>query len=408
MDEWLISESAARRIERAQKTCVRPTEEQASAFASRTLAARTDGSPRSITIAGDTAEIAVHGVLTKEPDIWMLIFGEQNTAYSDIIAAISSAEANPAVRKIVLDIDSPGGHVDGLFDTLAALEQASKPITARASEACSAAYAIAAMASKIEAKTAAASFGSVGVAHVVRVDESVVTVTSTEAPEKRPDVTTEEGKASVRKYLDAIHDLFVDAIARGRGTTAAKVNAEFGRGGVVLADEAKRRGMVDAVIKPKLRVVRAEDETRPTAEDDSQPRAVAKPEGPSGTQGVRRMNSLEDLQAQFPALYEAAVARGEERGVAKERSRVSAHIKLGDKTGAVAFAHQAIVEGKSVQDDEVHAEYMTFALNRSDRSARQQESDAAGAAVDGAHGEETERDVGDIVAARLAAKKRSA
>jgi ClpP class serine protease len=149
-------------------------------------------------------------------------------------------------------IDSPGGQVDGLFETIAAIDAfkaTGKPLKVRASNAQSAAYALAAAAGRIEATSPASSFGSIGVAAAFVVSDKVVSVTSTDAPNKRPDVATDAGRAIVREQLDAIHELFVGAIAKGRGTTAAAVNKEFGRGATVLAGEARRRGMIDA-IKP--------------------------------------------------------------------------------------------------------------------------------------------------------------
>jgi ClpP class serine protease len=90
-------------------------------------------------------------------------------------------------------------------------------------------------------------FGSIGIAASFLVDESIVEIASTEAPKKRPDVSTAEGKAIVREELDAIHEVFVEAIARGRSTTTTNVNRNFGRGAIVLARDAKRAGMIDSI-----------------------------------------------------------------------------------------------------------------------------------------------------------------
>jgi ClpP class serine protease len=192
--------------------------------------------------------IAINGILTKHRDPLLAMFGGGNTAYADIIAAVASAQRDPAVSSIELDVASPGGSIEGLFDCLTALETSTKPVTlARCSMACSAAYALAATARKIEATNVAASFGSVGVAMSLYVDPDVVNIASTNAPNKRPDVTTAEGKASIRSFLDDVHALFVESVARGRKTTAARVNADFGRGGIVLARAAKSKGMIDAL-----------------------------------------------------------------------------------------------------------------------------------------------------------------
>jgi hypothetical protein len=157
------------------------------------------------------------------------------------------------VREVLLSIDSPGGTVQGLFETLGELEAFGKPLRAVSSMACSAAYALAAMCGSIEARTGVSFFGSVGVAAAIFVDPAVVDVTNADSPDKRPDVTTDEGKAAVQKELDAIFAEFASAIARGRGTTVDAVKQEFGRGATVLAADAKARGMIDSVAMPKAR-----------------------------------------------------------------------------------------------------------------------------------------------------------
>lgn len=200
-----------------------------------------------------TATIRVDGILTKRPSLLAMFFGG-NTSYDSIGAALKSADADPSVSDIVLHIDSPGGEVDGLFSLLDVMGTITKPMSAKAENATSAAYAIACAAGKIQATNAGARFGSVGVVANIFVENDMVTVTSTQAPDKRPDVRTDAGRATVRKHLDDLHGLFAKAIARGRSTTVARVNADFGRGGVVLAHEAKQLGMIDDILIPARRL----------------------------------------------------------------------------------------------------------------------------------------------------------
>ncbi len=200
-----------------------------------------------LTTGGDVARISVGGLLTKSPSFLAMLLGAVNTTYAEISDALAAADADPSVSRIVLDVDSPGGTVAGLFACLQSIEATTKPITVQADMACSAAYAIAATAGKITAVTSASEFGSIGVAMSIYVDPNVVDIASTEAPGKRPNVRTDDGQATVRAELDAIHDLFVGAITKGRRTTATNVNANFGRGGVVLAAAARRAGMIDAI-----------------------------------------------------------------------------------------------------------------------------------------------------------------
>ncbi len=76
------------------------------------------------------------------------------SSYADIGDAIAAAMADPSVRGVILDVDSPGGEVGGLFDLveqIGAIKAASrKPLWAVANEgALSAAYAIASTADRL-------------------------------------------------------------------------------------------------------------------------------------------------------------------------------------------------------------------------------------------------------------------
>lgn len=414
---WLLKPEVAQAMQVARMMGYQPTAEERAAFAAAMHEAHATADsdrPRNMQVAGDVAEIAIDGVLTEKPDCFALLFGSGNTTYASIRKGLQQADADPAVKKIVLNISSPGGHVTGLFETLAAIEATQKPISVLASQATSAAYGIAATAGPIRASTPAAEFGSIGVAVRLFLDEDVVDIASTEAPKKRPDYSTEEGQAVIREELDALHELFVDAIARGRETKASAVNQEFGRGGVLLAKQARERGMIDS-IAPQPRRARAgkRAETEDDAEQVTAPPMTASADG--GAPEKTTMN-LEQLKAQHPDLYAAIVKdakeEGKKEGEANERKRVLAHLTLADSTGATKVARDAIASGASTMDEAVHAAYLSASLNRGDQGRRQADSDTAAAALTGATGSDGSQaatgssesgDVGDQVAARMAA-----
>ena len=96
-------------------------------------------------------------------------------AYGAVGDAIEAAMADPLVRGVILDVDSPGGEVGGLFDLVARIDaltaSAGKPLWAVANEdALSAAYAIVSAADRIYV-TQTGEVGSVGVV-AAHVDES--------------------------------------------------------------------------------------------------------------------------------------------------------------------------------------------------------------------------------------------
>lgn len=380
---WLLESSVRQAIEDARKSGLNPTAEQQTEYEARITAASTGDASRLLTVAGNSAQISVEGVITNKPSFLAMLFGGGNTTYPDLISALAEADANDSVEKITLMIDSPGGNFDGLFDALAAIQATSKPVEAVISNlGASAAYAIASQADRIVATNVSARIGSVGVVATFQVDEDEVSITSTEAPNKRPDVTTEEGRAIVREELDALHGIFVDAIASGRGTTVEKINAEFGQGATLLAGDALKRGMIDAIQAPALKAVKSTQST--TAKSGKQPE-------------TGKMD-LKELQAQHPDVYAAAV----QTGVDKERDRVTAHLTMGEASGDTETAFSAIKDGEDMTAT-LQAKYMAAGMNRSDVNNRQDDDDQASGA-DGAQASDSQGDAGDSVASLVEAK----
>jgi ClpP class serine protease len=375
---WLLQDQVLATLESARD--VRPTAAQLEKFEAarrRGQSRRAGELPQNMSIDGSTATIQVQGVLGEGLNFWVWLMGLEQTTYGDVRESISVALADPAIRNVVLAVDSPGGEVDGLFETLASIEQlrSTKATSVRARSAHSAAYALAAAAGLIQAAGAASSFGSVGVAVSFHVDPQVVDITSSNAPNKRPDVTTPEGKAVVQGELDAYHELFVDAIARGRRTTPANINANYGRGGSVLAGRAKDLGMIDSV--------------------GSISGTTTKMAALSG--GKRTTMTSEELKAAYPATFSAIHALG----VAQERDRIRAHLKFGEQSGDMKTALTAVKDGSELTM-ELMATYLTSSKSRIETAAWQADSDAAGKVLDGAApATEAGRDLGDEVADRI-------
>lgn len=357
---WLLE----RETRRAMELGVIPTLEQQAAYeAAHFDQARDEGGPRLLTIVGSTAEVAVQGVLTPKPSYMARFYGGGNTTYGEIIEAIAVAEQDKTVKNIVYAIDSPGGSVDGLFVAIAAMQDAKKPSTAIiGGMGASAAYALATQADKVIASNKATRIGSVGVVARFYVDENEVAITSTEAPDKAPDVSTEEGAAVVRQELDGIHDLFVDAISTGLGVSTKDINANFGRGATVLAAEAKKRGMIHTIQGAKVSTL--------------VPRAKS-----AGSQSAieETKMDLKEFKALHPDVYAAAV----EAGALQERDRVSAHLTMGAASGDMKTALAAVSDGSAMTQN-LQAKYMAAGMKRSDITARGDDDKAAAGALDGA------------------------
>lgn len=393
---WLIDETAGKALADARRTKLSFTADEMTAF-ERLHPVAGDGEPYNMTRAGSTIEIRVEGVLTEKPDFWAWWTGAENTTYDSIVRSLAIAATDKAVTEVVLRVNSPGGTVDGLFDALAAIEtfrhDSKKKLRVVASKAQSAAYAIAALAGNITAVGPASMFGSIGTAidFVVYDHVKVVSITNTDSPEKRPDPETAEGRASIVKFLDAVNELFVDAIARGRGVDVKEVVEGFGRGATFVAGEAKKRGMIDALPKATARREGA-------SADETIPAPAAGPQ-------LEKNMDLATLRAQHPEVYQAAVTEG----VNKERARINAHLTMGKVTGkaGMELAIKAIQDGTDYTV-EMGAQYTAAGIAASQIGARQADSDNAGAAADGAQpapAEAPKKDAGDVLVAALKAQK---
>jgi ClpP class serine protease len=381
---WLLEASVRKALEHAEKSGFTPSAEQISQFETRFGGDVSAQDNRLLTIAGENAAISIKGVITQAPSFMAMIFGGGNTTYPEINAAIAAAEQDDSITNITYEVDSPGGGFDGLFNTLAAMQSAKKPSKAMVSSlSASAAYAIASQADKIVASNIAARIGSIGVVATFYDDENEISITSTEAPRKRPDVRTEEGVAMVREELDALHEIFVEAISQGRGMTPEEINANFGQGGTYLAREALKRGMIDEIATPSLKAVKNTKTT--TASSGTKPEAINM--------------DLHTLKAQHPETFAAAVQQGTEQ----ERDRVSAHLMMGEKSGDMKTASASIKDGSGMTAT-LQATYMTAGMNRSDVSGRQAD-DLAANAGDNANNEDESgnpsADVVSIIAARF-------
>lgn len=372
MSRWLLDRSVLDDFRLATSGGFIPSASDVAGFE----AAR--ASSRISTFEGSTAKIDINGVITKSPCLLAAIFGGGNTTYPEIISAIDAAEKDPSIKNITLAIDSPGGQFDGLFDAIGALQSTKKPVTAEVSNvAASAAFAIATQADFIKAANIATRFGSVGVVATIGVADDEISITSSKAPKKRPDITTEEGVSAVVEELDAMHDIFVEAIASGRNTTSDNVNSEFGQGATLLAKESLKRGMIDQI----------------GFTDESTDNITAH----SGNQIEANQMDLKTLQAQHPDVYAAAL----EMGVNQERDRVVAHLTLAEPSRDYSIAASAIKDG-DVMTETLRARYMVAGMNRKDLDLRAQDNQSADA-VDGVN-TSSSLDEGDDVLALVETK----
>ena len=328
---WLLPKNLADKIEAASRN----PDATMCAAAIEFMAGVSARDKEPLKITGNVAVIPIRGILTEKPSFWASFYGGGSTSYQDIRADIAEAKGNPFVTSVEYEIESPGGNVSGLFPTLDAMGGLGKPSVAIVGDmATSAAFGIACQADEIHVGGRASQLGSVGVAYDTYVDDKELSLNSTEAPNKRPDLSTKEGQGVVVSHLDDYHVLFAGAIATGRGTTVKDVNKNYGRGGIVLANEALKAGMIDKILGP---------ENKQTAN--------------GGEQTEVGSMDLQTLKTEHPVVYAAVVK--------EERGRVNAHLILGKKSGDMDTAIEAIGDGSALTD-EIQAKYLAASMDRQD------------------------------------------
>ncbi len=244
-EPWAISESGLQLV-----VAVASRDEFFAEVREKALAAL-DGKPldntRAATMRGDVAVIPVEGPLFRHSNLLTSMSGA--TSYDALHKDFQAAMANPAVKSVLLNIDSPGGEARGVSELAAAITAArgKKPIKAYVGgSANSAAYWIASAADEIVAADTA-QLGSIGVMAVYPKDESTgeIEFISSQSPYKNAKPSTDVGKAKIQARIDALATVFVDSVAANRGVKPAKVLSDFGKGDVFVGAGAVKAGLAD-------------------------------------------------------------------------------------------------------------------------------------------------------------------
>lgn len=212
---------------------------------------RLEGSKGS-TIRNGNAVVPIIGTIF--PRASMIGASTGGTSLDALMHDIRVAQASTDVERIVAVIDSPGGVVSDVGAAADMLRASSKPITAYVSGmGASLAYWLGSQASEIVLDRAA-SVGSIGVVATATRQEGPdaggrrsYEIVSSNAPLKRPDMTTDEGRAAVQAEVDAIEAVFLADVSSGRRVTVDVVRESFGRGAMVPAARAVEVGMADRI-----------------------------------------------------------------------------------------------------------------------------------------------------------------
>lgn len=289
-----------------------------------------------LTIADDVATINIDGFLSPTgPSPIEMFFGISGTSLAAIREAVAIIEESEDIKKVVLQIDSPGGSVTGTdetFQAIARLAAAKEVVAINNGMIASSAYWIAVASNKIVAASPTAETGSIGVV-IVGFDftdmlEShgikKVVIVSKNAPDKHADISDEAGIARLQKRIDSIESVFIARVAENRGVSEETVLKNFGKGGVLIAQDTRDNepdavsvGMIDNVISPTGQAVSSKT-------DSSE--EINKQNVDGGNVVMTLQEILKDnpaCQVEYDAAIQAADVTGAKRVEAAVESRVA-------------------------------------------------------------------------------------
>lgn len=210
---------------------------------------------RSVRMHDGVAVIPVTGPVFRYANMFTRISGATST--QDLATDVQAALDNPYVRAIVLEFNTPGGEataINELADVIHA-GRGRKPIKAYVDGlAASAGYWLASACDEI----IVSSTGLVGSIGVVMSQQDTterdaksgvrtVQIVSSQSPDKRLDITGDDGRAKVQSIVDALADVFVAAVARNRKVTTETVLSDFGQGGMLVGAAAVKARMADRI-----------------------------------------------------------------------------------------------------------------------------------------------------------------
>jgi len=254
---WAIMPEMLREIRGIYETHMRGDKIDIAGVEAR-LGRELNNQKKDIEIVDGVAIISAVGPVAKRMNLFMEISGGVST---EVLAnQIEIAVEDNSVKAIILDIDSPGGTVDGTFELADRIFElrGTKPIVGFANGLmASAAYAFGAACDCVFVSGDTTTVGSIGVV-ATHVDVS-------EAEKRSGYVTTEiyagkykrissqyaplttEGKASIQDGVDALYSVFVEKVSLFRDAPVSTVLEDMADGRLFIGQQVISAGLADGV-----------------------------------------------------------------------------------------------------------------------------------------------------------------
>ncbi|WP_018125710.1 S49 family peptidase [Desulfovibrio oxyclinae] len=210
-------------------------------------------------VDGGVAVIPVTGSLSRRS--WF------RQSYSGIRKSVSAALGDDSVHAILLDTDSPGGTVAGVYELGEYLREANavKPIYSLAnSQMTSAAYWVGSAGGRVYASAPTASVGSIGVLRLhmdwskfndkVGITPTWLHAGAYKALGNPDEPLSQKARDCMQASLDGNYRLFVETVAQNMGLAPEKAN-DWADGQVFRAEDALGLGLVKGIM-PKEQLIK--------------------------------------------------------------------------------------------------------------------------------------------------------
>lgn len=208
---------------------------------------------------GAIGVLPVQGIIAHHAGMVNNISGPGGVSVDSLTAQFRAMVADPNVKAIILNIDSPGGGVPGVpelaAEILAARDQ--KPIVAVSnSMAASAAYWIASQCTEIVC-IPSGEVGSIGVVAKHRdesgamaaagVKDTFITDGDYKVEGNSTEPLSDDARSAIQARVTEFGNMFRAAVSKGRGVPVKTVASDYGKGRMLGAQSALKAGMIDRI-----------------------------------------------------------------------------------------------------------------------------------------------------------------
>ncbi|MGB8912779.1 MAG: S49 family peptidase [Candidatus Sulfotelmatobacter sp.] len=209
--------------------------------------------------SGIVALIPILGVISHRAQMLEEVSSGGGTSIQKLTSQFRAAMAEPAVRAVVFDVDSPGGSVDSVGELAQEIYESrgkKKIISVANTLAASAAYWLAAAAGEVVAAPSSM-LGSVGVYashedHSEELRKQGIAVSLISAGKHKTEASPfeplkDEARSHLQAMVNDFYGQFVKGVAQFRNDTQQNVRNGYGEGRTLTAVKATRANLADRV-----------------------------------------------------------------------------------------------------------------------------------------------------------------